>query len=450
MRVRRTHPIHCIAAAALIVLGARVAWPQEQPLTAAYNASGQDLFWHFSSTSRDNIVFSPYSIGAAMAMALSGARGETETQMAAALKHTLLRAEMEDANAQVQAKLNGYGVSKPFCAAGMVAEGQLCKGPRRAGGGCAFPARLDGEQCVEAVRVPPSAKLAVANALMLVKAGEAVLPDYLSLLREKYGAEVFRNVQLDDVNNWVDRKTEKKISKILEKLDPDTAAILLNAVYFKASWRSPFEKQATIDETFNLTPGETAKVPTMRRVGSYAVVKQAGFRAIRMPYAVTSLGMVIVLPEKIDGLREVTAQLDARELGRLLAALRGAPAKAVDLALPRFKANFTADLISPFAQVGMRLPFDPTGADFSGITGKAAAQGGLYISAITHRAVIEVDEEGAEAAAATLIGMQPAAAPLQPPPPPEPFRVDRPFLFYLVDNATGAILFQGRIMDPRS
>ena len=436
----------CIAVV-LLALGPRAASAQEQALTAAYNASGQDLFRRLGAAP-GNIVFSPYSIGTAMAMAFSGARGETETQMLAVLKHTLARSAIEAANARVLAALNGYDKSAipPTCPAGMSVDGRMCNGPRTASGGCPFPMRLEGGQCTGPAKFPPSAKLAIANALMLTKAGDMVAPSYVALLKDKYAAEVFKNAQLADVNAWVNRKTEGKIDKILDQLDPSSAAVLLNAVYFKASWLSVFNKRDTFDEAFNLTPSDKVQVSTMHRTGSYAVLTQPGLRAIALPYVVRSLSMVVVLPDKIDGVGETAARLDAGGLSQLLALVRVMPSKRVALSLPRFKAASKADLVPPFKAAGIQLAFSDK-ADFSGMTGKPAIERGLKIGQIVHRAVIEVEEEGTEAAAATAIVMVPTAA--VPSKEPEPFKVDRPFLFYLVDEATGAILFQGRISDPR-
>jgi serpin B len=127
----------------------------------------------------------------------------------------------------------------------------------------------------------------------------------------------------------------------------------------------------------------------------------------------------------------------------------GQARKPVALALPRFKAEYRADLVPPLRQAGMQKPFDQKNADFSGMTGKPAGQGGVYISQIVHRAVIEVAEESTEAAAATAVVIAPKSAPAPRPVTPETFRVDHPFLFYLVDDTSGAILFQGRVADPR-
>jgi serpin B len=419
---------------------------QEKTLAEAYNASGQALFHSFARKS-GNIVFSPYSIGTAMAMALSGARGATEAEMAKVLRQTLPRSAMEEANGKLIAALNAYDKSAvpAECPKGLSAEGAECKGPREADKGCPFPARFDGTQCIGPAKLPPSAKLAIADALMLTRAGNVIAPEYVALLKDKYGAEVFRNAQLADINAWVNRKTEGKIDKIIERLDEKAPAVLLNAVYFKASWLSVFDKRDTRDEAFHLTPSHKVKVPMMHKTASYAVLSQPGFRAISMPYAVRQLSMVVVVPDKIDGVHEVSAQLDAGKLSQLITAVHTAPFKRVELALPRFKAAYGADLVPPFQAAGMKLAFSDH-ADFSGMTGQPVEKGSLKIGQIAHRAVIEVEEEGTEAAAATAIVMVPTAA---MPQTPEPFRVDRPFLFYIVDQPSGAVLFQGRINDPR-
>ena len=442
--------IRLIGAALLAVLGAQGAGAEEaareQALSAAYNTVGQELLRQFAA-GRGNIVFSPYSIGTAMAMAFSGARGTTERQMADVLKFGMPRSAIETANARVLATLNGYDKSAvpPTCPAGMSVEGQTCKGPRTAQGGCPFPMRLDGDQCTGPAKVEPFAKLLAANALMLTKPGENVSPQYMALFKDIYGAEVFKDAGLADINSWVNRKTEGKIDKILDHLDPSVPAVLLNAVYFKAAWLSTFRKANTTDEVFNRSPSDKVKVQTMHRTGSYAVMTYPGFRAIKLPYVIRSLGLVVVVPDKIDGARELGLRLDGKGVSKLLADVRTAPFKEVALALPRFKASFKAELVGPFRHMGMRLPFENR-ADFSGMTGRPVSEGGLKIGQIVHRAVIEVEEEGTEAAAATAVVMVPTSA---RPSTPEPFKVDRPFLFYLVDEATGAILFEGRINDPR-
>ena len=157
--------------------------------------------------------------------------------------------------------------------------------------------------------------------------------------------------------------------------------------------------------------------------------------------------MVIVVPDAVDGLAEVSGRLGAEDLARLFAALHSPDArKSVDLAMPRFKASFKVELAKLFERAGMMRAFNARKADFSGITGRPPAEAPLALSQIVHRAVVDVMEDGTEAAAATAIAVLAAGA---PPRQPEVLRVDRPFLFYILDDATGAILFQGRIVDPR-
>ncbi len=441
---RRTVPI--VAAATLLAAAVPQAAEaaEVRPLTRAYNASGQALFRDFSA-GPGNIVFSPYSIGTAMAMVLAGARGETEREMAAVLHHSLDRTQINDANASALATLNSYDKSEapPICPPAMQLAGERCEAKPTADGGCPFPASRSGEVCVATPRFVPSAKLLVANALML--AGGEVAKDYASLLKDRYAAEVFQRASLDTVNGWVSQRTEGKIEKILEKLSD---VVLVNAVYFKSRWAVAFDKKLTKNEFFSLTRSRQEMVPTMLQRTNHAVVAREGYRAIRLPYAVRSLAMVIALPNEVDGLADVARRLDRDELAQMLGVLQKQPPRPVSLMLPRFKTEYTADLKAVFTKAGMTLPFDAQRADFSGLTGRSPQQAPTAIDQIVHRAVIEVSEESTEAAAATAVGIMITSA---APKPVEPlqFRVDRPFLYYLVDDRTGAVLFQGRVVDPR-
>jgi serpin B len=376
-------------------------------LTEAYNASGQALFRELARKP-GNIVISPYSIGTAMAMARAGARGETALQMTKVLGHTLPLGATDSANAALLAKLAGYAKTSE---------------PER------------------------SVKLLAANALMVTPVGgQAISQPFRALVRDKYGAAVHEGADLDTVNSWVREKTQGKIDRILDKLDPDAAAVILNAVYLKAPWASAFHKTATRDEDFHLSSAKTVRVKTMHQRESFALAEGARYRAIRLDYVERSLGMVIVLPNDVDGLGAATDELDAPKLASLLAELRGGRHTPVALALPRFKAELRVGLAPLFKAAGMTLAFDRKAADFSGMLGERADRNLLHIGDIQHRAVIEVTEPGTEAAAATAVVMTKRSLLL---PDAVPFVVDRPFLFYVVDDASGAILFQGRIVDPR-
>jgi serpin B len=151
-----------------------------------------------------------------------------------------------------------------------------------------------------------------------------------------------------------------------------------------------------------------------------------------------------VLPDAVDAVGKVAEALDAKRQADLFAALKAKKPEPVDLGLPRFKVASKADLIEPYAKLGMKLAFSDAKADFSGMTGRKDA---LRISQIEHRAVLEVSEVGTEAAAATAVEVLKRNFKVEP--ERLIFRVDRPFLLYVVDDATGAVLFQGRVSDPR-
>jgi serpin B len=230
---------------------------------------------------------------------------------------------------------------------------------------------------------------------------------------------------------------------------PDVA--ILNAVYFKSRWVSPFDERQTKNESFQLSNSQHVEVPMMHQTGHYVSAARNGYRAIRLPYAIPALAMIIVLPNQIDGLGDTIRRFDDKEQAELLTSISASSTneKLVALALPRFKLAFGTDLISTLREVGLKLAFDPDRADFSGITGRPPADVRLSIDQIIHRAIIDVAEERTEAAAATGIMIaQVMAAPTRAE-EPEIFRVDHPFLFYVTDRATGAVLFSGCMVDPR-
>ena len=418
--------------------------PDIRALTTAYNASGQALFREFVAGG-GNIVFSPYSIGTAMAMALAGARGETEREMIAVLQHSLGRPQIDAANASAIARLNGYDRSEtpPTCPPRMRLKGERCVAQPNPDSGCPFPSSLNGKVCIATPRFPDSAKLLVANALMI--AGGHVAKDYSALLKDRYAAEVFQGASLDTVNGWVKERTEGKIEKIIERMSD---VVLVNAVYFKSRWAVVFDKKLTKPEFFSLTRSRQEMVPTMLQRASHAVVSRERYRAIRLPYSVRSLALVIALPNEVDGLDDVARRLDHDELAQTLVALRKEPPRLVNLMLPRFRAEYEANLKDVFQKLGMARAFDRSRSDFSGLTGLPANSAPTNIDQIVHKAVIEVSEEATEAAASTAVGIRVTSV-LPKPVEPLQFRVDRPFLYYLVDDATGAVLFQGRVLDPR-
>jgi serpin B len=185
----------------------------------------------------------------------------------------------------------------------------------------------------------------------------------------------------------------------------------------------------------------------MFQQGEFAVVKADGYSAIRLPYGAGGLSMIVVRPDEIDGLDAVIKAFDGEKLDALMTQLGKASKKTVALSMPRFKTEFRAELIDPFKSLGMSKVFDPAQSDLSGLTGKPRAEAQSTIDQIVHRAVIDVAEAGTEAAAATAVVVTTRT---MRPDDVERFQVDRPFMFVIADDKTGAILFAGRIADPRN
>ncbi len=366
------------------------------PLISGYNRTGQRLFRALAEAP-GNIVLSPYSVGTAMAMALAGARGETEAEMAKALSLELPHGEVDAANADIMSNLDKVATD--------------------------------------------SFQLRIANGLMLASQAGVVSDAYVAVLRRDYAADVFPGADAAAVNAWVRKKTGGKIDSILTHLDPTAAMVLIDAIYFKAPWQNAFHVEATHAEPFHSHAGEV-KVPMMHMENFFHLVTRPGYRAIELSYAGGRVSMIVMLPDA--GAEEVVQRLDGDEMRQLLAELHS-PEHRVRLSLPRFRSGFETSLKEPLWQMGMHRAFDLGAADFSGVTGKPPAAVPLAINQIRHRAMIDVTEQGTEAGAATGVGISTTA--LQP--QPEMFRVDRPFVFAIIDGGTNAVLFEGRIDDPR-
>jgi serpin B len=344
-----------------------------------------------------NLTISPYSVGTAMAMALTAARGDTEKEMSKVLRQALSRDDMNKACGAVVDQLNAMNNDK--------------------------------------------LSLSVANALCLAKFGSRVLPNYKKLLKRDYRAELFTAKDVVPINAWVAKRTNGKIKKILERLSPLSICVLLNAVYFKGEWSQVFKKSSTRPDIFRKTVKQKIKIPMMRQTGRFAIVKRDGFKALEMPYKGGAVSMLVLLPDDLDGLEALEKTLSIEELDAVLAALSAENAKQrVAVALPKTKIEYNADLIPPFESLGMKLPFDRR-ADFRGLTGDKTA----YISQVKHKTYVAVDEKGTEAAAATAVEF---ALKCIPQSPRASFIANHPFIFLIIDRKTEATLFIGRVVDP--
>ena len=283
--------------------------------------------------------------------------------------------------------------------------------------------------------------LRIANA-PFAQQGLQLQGQFLDALASRYGAGL-RLVDFqqdptracDLIYGWVSDQTQGRIPRLLDRVDPSTRLVLVNATYLKSAWRQGFDERFTSNAPFNRLDGSQVSVPTMETVldeGLYAA--GSGWQAVQLPYVDGSLVMTIVVPDDLAGFE---ASLDVTRFSLVTAALRPT---WLDLRFPRFKTETMSDLSTVLAKMGMPVAFDPGRADFSGIT----TQERLYISKVVHQAEISVDEKGTEASAATAV----EAAPTGVRPQLAWLKVDRPFIFAVRDANTGAILFLGRVVDP--
>ncbi|MBD3370445.1 serpin family protein [Candidatus Fermentibacteria bacterium] len=370
-----------------------------------------DLFGHLSQEKpNQNIFFSPFSISSALAMTCAGARGETESQMADVLHIDLPQSWVHPAFMELNEKLD------PEYRASLAED--------------------DAEPLV----------LEVANAIW-VEASYPLLDGYLSLVHIYYGAEA-RNVdfggnpeaQRQLINEWVSEKTRDKITDLLPfgSVNDLTRVILTNAIYFKGSWMDQFEESLTRSRDFTMLDGSVIRVPMMHRTDTFAYQDGYGCRAISLPYSDHMSSMLVLLP---DGkLSEFERSFDRRTLEQVRENLLGTE---VRLAMPSFEFTSSFSLGETLVELGMEDAFQEGGADFSGMTGNKE----LFVSNVIHEAFVKVDETGTEAAAATAVVM---GGPTAAPPPPIELVLDRSFLFVIMDDLSGSVLFMGRLADPSS
>ena len=245
-----------------------------------------------------------------------------------------------------------------------------------------------------------------------------------------------------EINSDIERRTEKRIKNILPagSVDSDTRLIITNAIYFKADWLRGFEAADTRKRDFYVSPGSPVKVDMMNRKIMGVIEDYYGkAKVLELPYAGKEASMLIFLPGG-GGIKELEGFMAAEKYDQWLAS-RGNREIEIDLDLPKFSYAAEYGLKNALAALGMDSAFSPPAADFSGITGSRD----LYISDVVHKAFVDVNEEGTEAAAATGVVMKAVSAP----PPAVPFTVDRPFIFMIVEKETGAVLFMGRVVNPQ-
>ena len=299
------------------------------------------------------------------------------------------------------------------------------------------------EYCLSMLQQLPAldkkTKLTIANAIF-VDDGWPLQDNYKRTVGKYYQAEV-SNLNFADgaaslkaINGWCSDHTNGLIPQILDKVDRDMLAYLLNALYFKSLWKDKFDKDNTSDEFFTDESGTRGKLPMMKQNKAYGYTETDVYQAVRLPYGNGAFSMYVFLPKEKYGVSDVTASLRQADWDLVRDALSTCE---VNLWLPRFETKYHIKLNDILSEMGMPLSFDPVHADFSAMSDYA-----LCLSFVQQDAIIKVDEEGSEAAAVSSVGMIRTAS--AGPEEYVVFHADHPFLYLITESSTGAVLFAGR------
>jgi serpin B len=368
------------------------------------NAFAGDLYARLARKD-GNLFFSPYSISTALAMTYAGAQGQTAEQMAHTLHYPVERARLDPAFANLIRALQGDGTPRKF-------------------------------------------QLNTANSLW-GQSGYHFKPPFLDILRDDYAAGL-REVDFHTaaeparlaINRWVEQQTQDKIKDLIAPglLGPATRLVLVNAIYFKGAWSEAFRKENTKPEDFHLADRTNVTVPMMHKVEGLSYFDEGSFQMVELPYQGGQQSTLIFLPKDASGLAEFEKKLTAQNMDAWRTKMQH---YIVDLALPRFKMTAEFELSKTLASMGIPLAFDSSKADFSGMTQEEK----LWIDAIVHKAFVDVNEAGTEAAAATAVMMK--AAGIAQAMKRATFKADHPFVFAIRENQTGSVLFMGRVAKPQ-
>lgn len=395
--------IQACAVVMLAVLGGGSIVGQPKDSTAVVQGNTQfacELYGKLAAA-EGNLFFSPYSISNALAMTYGGARGNTAKEMAATM--------------------NFDGPPDQFHAS----FGELVR-------------RIQSEDKKRKYQ------LRIANRLWGQK-DFGFVPEFIASSAKNYGAgleEVDFMGSTEEarqaINAWVEKQTQDKIKELLKPriLNDLTRLVLTNAIYFKAAWIDPFDAKQTKPGDFLANGVKKVSVPMMRQSQRTLFFDGGTFAAVELPYEQRDLSMIVFLPKKADGLAAFEKQLTADNLAKWHAKLKD---HQVDIRLPKFKTTAEFRLDKVLQDMGMRDAFDENKADFTGLS----SMKGLCITAVVHKAFIDVNEAGTEAAAATAVAVGLTSAP-----PPATFHADHPFVYLIRDNKTGSVLFMGRVVNP--
>lgn len=368
-------------------------------LIDANNQFGFDLYKKIYAyeDEAENIMVSPLSVALALAMTYNGAETSTKEAMEDALR--LKGLTKEEINQSYQSLVNGLK------------------------------------------SVDPKVLLEIANAIYY-RNDFTVENSFISANRTYYNAEVLAldfssPSAIDVINGWVYDKTRGLIPTILQEIKPNHVMFLLNAIYFKGTWTKEFNPKSTVKQLFTIEPGKTVEVDYMHRTDTLDYARNELFSAIRLPYGKENYNMYVFLPEAGKEIHDLVEQLDKNRWEDWMKMFK--KTQTVDIMLPKFKFPYEIKLNDVLSDMGMGIAFDGW-ADFTGIN----RDGGLFIDYVKHKSFIEVNEEGTEAAAVTIVAIER----LSSGPSKTYFHVNRPFMFAITEKTSGAIMFMGTVKQP--
>lgn len=361
------------------------------------NSFAFDLFKKVNTSSgqEDNIIISPLSVSIALSMTLNGAEGATRDSMLKALRLEGITPESVN---------NAYK--------------ELTKA---------------------LLSVDKRVLISIANSVW-TENDFVVKQTFIDILKNYYGAEsgsfdIHDASAPDRINSWIEEKTNNLIKKMISKLDDNTVMLLVNAIYFKGKWRLEFDASKTADMPFYRLDGTSTSVAMMKQTDNFRAYRGEGFTLAELPYGQGNYAMDVIIADEGKGIDELISGLDDAGFNTWISKLSD---QKVDISFPRFKYSFRKELKDLLTDMGMGIAFTDQ-ADLSGISDTYD----LLISFVTHQAYIETNEEGTEAAAATVVGVGVTSYPQN-----LILNLNHPFFYIIRETTTNSVVFMGKIEDP--
>lgn len=349
-----------------------------------------------------NIFISPFSISMALTMTYNGAEGTTRDAVAKTLKFGSM--SLEEVNQEYSNLIGSLE------------------------------------------NADQSVKIMIGNSVWMKKEFEPIVnSSFLDRVKTSYNGEIFtrdfeKTQTVNEINGWVDERTEGKITEIIQEIDPELVMLLLNAIYFKGEWTIKFDETKTQSQDFFLPEGNIVKIDIMTTSGNFSYYSGKNCQVARLPYGRDKIAMYIFLPNEGIPLDSFILNLNQTIHDEYISSLR--PKGDLTVKLPKFKVEYGVKrLNNVLKKLGMEIAFNPYAANFRGIA-PITPERNLYISYVDHKAIVEVNEKGTEAAAATSVAIALSSSPS--------FIVNRPFFFEIRDDRSGSILFMGKILNPAS